>query len=113
MTEPQDAAALLARLERDGIEYLWAIYHDYSGRSSAKTIPKSSFRGAVHDGVVFALANLNMDVLDHQAETATLLADSGDFLAVPDPRSYAVPPRYPNTARVHTWMRATDGTPWH
>ncbi len=111
-TDPAAAAALLARLERDGIEHLWVTYHDYSGRAAAKSIPRTSFRSAVEDGVVFALANLNMDALDHQAETATLLADSGDFLALPDPRSYAVLPRYPNTARVHTWMRATDGTPW-
>jgi glutamine synthetase len=110
--EPQDAAALLARLERDGIEHLWVVYHDFSGRGSAKTIPKSGFRSAVHEGVVFALANLNMDALDHQAETATLLADSGDFLAVPDPRSYVQLPRFPNTAKVHAWMRATDGMPW-
>lgn len=110
-TEPHEAA-LLARLERDGIEHLWVTYHDYSGRAAAKTMPRTSFRSAVEDGVVFALANLNMDALDHQAATATLLADAGDFLAVPDPRSYVVLPRYPATARVYCWMRATDGTPW-
>ena len=72
----------------------------------------ASFRSAVESGVVFALANLNMDINDVQATTATMLADSGDFLAVPDPRSYAVLPRYPRTARVNSWMRATDGQPW-
>lgn len=111
-TELDDAAMLLARLERDGIEHLWVTYHDYSGVACAKTMPRSSFRSAVEDGVVFAMANLNMDILDHQAATATLLADSGDFLAVPDPRSYVVLPRYPSTARVNAWMRATDGSPW-
>src|SRR5262249_43951883 len=87
-------------------------YHDYSGVGSAKTIPPESFRSAVHDGVVFAMANLDMDVLDVQPPTATMLADSGDFLAVPDPRSYAVLPRFPKTARAYTGMRATDGSPW-
>ena len=109
---PTDSTALLARLNADEIEHLWVVYHDYGGRAQAKTLPRESFRGAVNDGVVFALANLNMVADDHQAAGATLLADSGDFLAVPDPRSYAVLPRYPLTARCHSWMRATDGSVW-
>jgi glutamine synthetase len=113
MTErPTDSVALLTRLEEDGIEHFWIVYHDYSGRAEAKTIPPESFRGAVDNGLVFAMANLDMDANDRQAAGATLLADSGDFLAVPDPRSYAVLPRYPRTARAHAWMRATDGSVW-
>src|SRR3712207_6641110 len=106
---PTDGAALLARLEADAIEHFWVVYHDYGGRAEAKTIPPESFRSAIESGVVFAMANLDMDASDHQAVGATLLADSGDFLAVPDPRSYAVLPRFPQTARCHAWMRATDG----
>lgn len=109
---PLDATDLLARLDADGGEHLWVVYHDYGGRAAAKTLPRESFQGAVRDGVVFALANLNMAADDHQAAGATLLADSGDFLAVPDPTSYAVLPRYPQTARCHAWMRATDGAVW-
>ncbi len=109
---PSDSASLLARLDADAIEHFWVAYHDYGGRAQAKTLPPESFRGAVNDGVVFALANLNMVADDHQATGATLLADAGDFLAVPDPRSYAVLPRYPGTARCHAWMRATDGSVW-
>src|SRR3712207_5560191 len=87
---PLDSASLLARLEADAIEHFWIAYHDYGGRAQAKTLPRESFRSAVNDGVVFAMANLNMAADDHQSIGATLLADSGDFLAVPDPRSYAV-----------------------
>ncbi|MEA2598283.1 MAG: glutamine synthetase [Thermomicrobiales bacterium] len=108
----RDADDMLRRLEQDGIEHLWVAYHDYSGVASAKTAPPESFRSTVRDGVVFAMANLDMDILDVQPATATLLADSGDFLAVPDPRSYAVLPRFPKTARTYAWMRATDGSPW-
>src|SRR5918994_2939146 len=109
---PIDSASLLARLDADAIEHFWVAYHDYGGRAQAKTLPCESFRSAVNDGVVFALANLNMAADDHQSAGATLLADSGDFLAVPDPRSYDVLPRYPGTARCHAWMRATDGSVW-
>jgi glutamine synthetase len=110
--QPRTPDELLARLEQDDIEHLWVTYLDYSGRPCAKTIPRNAFRGAVHDGVVFALANLDLDTLDHQAIGATLLADAGDMMAVPDPRSYTVLPHYLNTARVYAWLRATDGSPW-
>jgi glutamine synthetase len=109
---PTDSASLLARLDADAIEHFWVAYHDYGGRAQAKTLPPESFRSAVNDGVVFALANLDMRADDHQAAGATLLGDSGDFLAVPDPRSYAVLPRYPQTAICNAWMRATDGSVW-
>ncbi len=107
-----DGSALLQRLEQDGIEHLWVVYHDYSARGSAKSMPKETFRGTIRDGVVFAVANLDMTTNDRQATDAKWLADSGDFMAVPDPRSYAVLPRYPKTARIHVWMRATDGSVW-
>ena len=109
---PIDSASLLVRLDADAIEHFWVAYHDYGGRAQAKTLPRESFGSAVNDGVVFAMANLNMAADDHQSMGATLLADSGDFLAVPDPRSYTVLPRFPGTARCHAWMRATDGSVW-
>lgn len=103
---------LLRRLDDDGVEHLWVIFHDYSGRSCAKTVPKERFDAVAQHGVVFARANLSMRLDDHQSEDATFLADTGDFLAVPDPDSYARVPYYGATGRVHTFMRADDGTPW-
>ncbi|MEM7798923.1 MAG: glutamine synthetase family protein [Chloroflexota bacterium] len=104
--------ALLARLEEDGIEHLWVLYQDYNGRSQAKTVPKSRFKSAVEKGIVFARANLNFTFEDHQAAGAIFLADSGDFLAVPDPRSYAVVPHLEKTARVHAHMWTETGDIW-
>src|SRR5688572_2844787 len=108
----RDGNELLSQLEQDGIEHFWIAYTDYSGIACAKSVPPESFRSAVRDGSVFATANLDMDILDIQPPGATLLADSGDFLVVPDPSSYAVLPRFPKTARAHGWMRATDGSVW-
>ena len=109
---PTTGDELLAALERDGIEHLWVTYLDYSGKACSKTIPRGGFRSAVRDGVIFAMANLDMDFRDAQAVGASFLADSGDMLALPDPRSYVVMPRYPHTARVHAWLRAGDGSVW-
>ncbi len=107
-----DSAALLAQLQADGIEHLWVTYHDYSGIGCSKSVPPEAFSGAVETGVVFAVANLDMDILDVQPGSATWLADSADFLALPDPSSYRVLPRFPRTAKANVWMRATDGTVW-
>lgn len=110
--QPHDAASLQQRLEDDGIKRLWVVYHDYLGRASGKMIPAQHFRSVIEGGVVFAMANLDFDHHDHQVEGATYLADSGDFLAVPDPSSYARLPQFENTARVHAFMRADDGSEW-
>jgi glutamine synthetase len=109
---PSNPQELLARLESDGIEHFWVTYYDYSGIGATKSIPPEGFASAVETGAVFAVANLDMDILDHQPSTATWLADSGDFLALPDPRSYAVVSRFPRTAKANVWMRATDGSVW-
>ena len=103
----------LARyLEADGIENLWVIYHDYSGRSGAKTVPKENFASVAERGVVFARANLSMGLDDHQPMDATFLADTGDFLAVPDPTSYARVPHRQATARAHSCAPMTELRGW-
>ncbi len=109
---PQTSDDLLTRLDADGIERLWVVYRDYLGRAGGKIIPRRSFRGAVGSGIVFARANLDFDHHDHQVEGADYLAGSGDFLAVPDPRSYTILPQFPATARVQSFMRSDDGSPW-
>ncbi len=107
-----DANNLLKRLNADEIDNLTVIYHDYGGRACAKTIPRERFESVIQHGVVFARANLNFQFDDHQSAGATFLADTGDFLAVPDPSSYARVPYQEATARVHAFMRADDGSPW-
>ena len=112
-TAPGSPEELLERLREDAIEHFWVTYHDYSGIAASKSIPPEGFESAVNDGAVFAKANLDMDILDHQPPTAIWLGDSGDFLAVPDPASYAVLPGYRKTARAHAWMRDGDGSVWN
>lgn len=106
------AQEVLNRLKSEGIEHLWVIYHDYSGRSCTKTIPKERFADAIERGVVFARANLDFNLEDHMAPGSIFLAHTGDFLAVPDPNSYAPIPYREATARMHAFMRADGGSVW-
>jgi glutamine synthetase len=107
-----NAREVLSRLENEGVEHLWVIYHDYSGRACAKTVPKERFADIFDKGVVFARANLDFSLEDHMAPGSIFLADTGDFLAVPDPTSYAPIPYRERTARMHAFMRADDGSAW-
>ena len=91
---------------------LWIIFHDYSSRSCAKWIPGPSIPSAIRRGGVFARANLNFTIDDHQAPEPHFGADSGDFFAVPDPDSLAPVPYHPGVARVHSWMRTEAGEAW-
>ncbi|MDE2949212.1 MAG: glutamine synthetase family protein [Chloroflexota bacterium] len=89
---------LLNRLKEDKIENLWVTYHDYNGRACAKTIPKSRFAEVVEGGVVFARANLNFGIDDHMAADGIWQAQTGDFLALPDPDAYWKLPYLDKTA---------------
>jgi glutamine synthetase len=88
------------------------IYQDYNGRSQAKSVPKPQFKRALENGIVFARANLDFNFQDHMAGGVDFMADSGDMLAVPDPRSYAVIPYHPETARIHATLHQDDNSSW-
>ncbi len=107
-----DAQEVVGRLDSEGIEHLWVIWHDYSGRSCTKTVPRQKFAGVFENGVVFARADLDFNLGDHMAAGSMFTADTGDFLAVPDPYSYAPIPYRERTARMYAFMRDDDGSPW-
>lgn len=107
-----DTQEVLNRLEADGIEHLWVIWHDYGGRSCAKTVSKEPIADIFEKGVVFAKADLDFNFEDHMAPGSTLTAETGDFLAIPDPSNYAPIPYRNATARMHAFMRADDGSVW-
>jgi glutamine synthetase len=106
---PQDLHDLL---ERDGIARLWVIYHDYSGVSHAKSVPRERFPSVVHTGVVFAKANMDFNILDEQVPHPVFTAETGDFFAVPDGNSYAKVPYHPATARTYSFMCLAGREPW-
>ena len=103
--------ATLARLDELGAEHLWVQYADYNGRPQGKSVPRARFAAALA-GVTFARANLSFNLTDHQAPDTVFGADSGDFLAVPDPAAVAQLPYAPGAARAIAWMRREDGAPW-
>jgi len=107
-----NAAETLQRLAEDNIQYLWVIYHDYSGRSCAKAVPPHRFATVFERGIVFARANVDFNLLDHMAPGSAFTAETGDVLAVGDPTSYAPLPYRQASGRVHAFLRDMDGSEW-
>lgn len=103
---------LLQRLTDEQIQNLWTVYYDYSGRGCTKTVPPPKFESVLENGIVFARANLDFALDQHMAEGAVFSADTGDFLAVPDPDAYYPLPYLPGTGMVLADMRTEDGEPF-
>jgi glutamine synthetase len=105
-------AALVARAKEDGISEVWVIYHDLSGRAQVRSVPYQRLERVLTSGVSFARANLDFNVLDHQVPDFVFGAETGDFLAIPDPATYARVPHHPGAARTYSFLHDADGKPW-
>ena len=110
---PADArAALVARAKADGISELWVICHDLSGRAQVRSVPYQRLDRVLTGGVSFARANIDFNVLDHQVPDFVFGAETGDFLAVPDPATYARVPHHQGAARTYSFLHDADGGSW-
>ena len=103
---------IISKLKTDSIKKLQICYNDYSGRLCGKIVPENKIDSVFENGVVFAKANLSFGLDDHFAENAKFLANTGDFLALPDPESYAILPHRKETARLNCFMKDNDMSEW-
>jgi glutamine synthetase len=100
------------QIEADNLDGLWIVFHDYSARACAKWVPRASVPSALRRGGVFARANLNFTIDDHQVDHPHFAADSGDMFAVPDPDTYSPLPYRPGIGRVLSHLCTEDGELW-
>jgi glutamine synthetase len=105
-------AALVARAKKDGISEVWVICHDLSGRAQVRSVPFARLDRVLSGGVSFARANIDFNVLDHQVPDFVFGAETGDFLAMPDPATYARVPHHPGAARTYSFLCDAGGAPW-
>lgn len=110
MTEGQ--RALAERIEHDDLRGLWIVWHDYTARANGRWFPGASIPGALANGTLFCHANLNFMIDDWQVPHPRFGADAGDFVAMPDPGTYAPLPYHPGIGRVLSYLRTEAGEPW-
>lgn len=105
-------AALLERFGNERLSGLWVLFHDYSAKACAKWVPASEVADALHDGVYFCRANLDFSLDDRQVPFPRFGADAGDFIALPDPGTFAPVPYQPGIGRVLSYLHTEDGVLW-
>ncbi|HEY8601981.1 MAG TPA: hypothetical protein VIL85_26380 [Thermomicrobiales bacterium] len=100
---------MLDRIDAADLTGLWIVFHDYSARACAKWVPREAIPDALARGGIFARANLNFTIDDHQVGQPRFGADSGDFFAVPDQTTFAPLPYRPGIGRVLGYLHTEDG----
>lgn len=103
---------LEGRLEVLGAKALWIVYHDYWGMGHAKAVTPGRFADAIERGVTWAKANWNIAIDDELIPHPLLAADSGDFLARPDPTTVVPIPYRSGVAEALSDLFDDDGRPW-
>lgn len=109
---PANAVALLDRFGNERMSGLWVLYHDYSAKACARWVPASEVSDAIRDGVFFCRANLNFTLDDQQVPSPRFGADAGDFVALPDPETFAPVPYQAGVGRVLSYLHTEEGDLW-
>ncbi len=99
---PTTAEELAAAVERDGVEFMLAMFVDMHGKPCAKLIPASSVEETAKSGAGFA---------GFAAGALGQTPADPDLAAIPDPRSYTVLPWKPEVAVVQC-DPTVGGEPW-
>ncbi len=110
-----DAAAvrgLAERIEAEGLRGLWVVWHDYHGRACGRWLPAPEIAAGLERGTLYCHANLNFTLDDVQVAHPRFGADAGDFIALPDPATYAPVPYHPGIGRVASFLYTEAGEPW-
>lgn len=115
LDEPQDAADLVERTKRDGIETLRIVFADQHGILRGKTITQPALVQAFASGLRIPSTLLLKD-LSHRTvfpvwseNGNTPFRGAGDLLLVPLPRSYRPLPWSPHSALIQCDIVQTDG----
>ncbi len=100
------------RVGADNLRGLWIVWHDYAARANGRWFPSASIHHALATGTLFCHANLDFTTDDQQVAHPRFGADAGDFVAMPDPETYAPLPYHPGIGRVLSHLRTEAGEPW-
>ncbi|HEV3264509.1 MAG TPA: hypothetical protein VG014_03235, partial [Acidimicrobiales bacterium] len=99
---PASADELVDVLERDGIEFIFAMFVDLHGKPCAKLVPSSAVDQLMTDGAGFA---------GYAAGAMGQRPSSPDLIAVPDLSSYMAAPWQPGLAIIQC-DPTVEGEPW-
>jgi glutamine synthetase len=112
MLDTAAARALAERIEAEGLRGLWVVWHDYNARACGRWLPAPEIASGLARGTLYCHANLNFTLDDVQVPHPRYGADAGDFIALPDPGTFAPVPYHPGIGRVVSFLHREDGELW-
>jgi len=101
----------VARLKRDGIDFVRCQFIDLIGIARNRLVPVSQMGAALQRGVAFGAFGTTLDIDDIPSDPA-LGSHSGDMWAVPDPTSYVPVPWLQATGHMFCDLVSNDGSPY-
>jgi len=101
----------LARLKRDGIDFVRCQFIDLIGIARNRLVPVSQMGKALERGVAFGAFGATLDIDDIPSDPA-LGSHSGDMWAVPDPASLVPVPWLEATGHMFCDLVSNDGSPY-
>jgi glutamine synthetase len=116
----QAAAAEQVEARLGEVDFVRVVFGDPHGLARSKTVPASVFRSVLRNGMDFSAGPFLFDTghavaVDFLAEPGLGISEllgAGDFVLVPDPRTFQILPRTePRTAWVLGSEYLRDGTP--
>jgi glutamine synthetase len=116
----QAAAAEQVEAKLDEVDLVRVVFCDPHGLARSKTVPVNVFRSVLRNGMDFSAGPFLFDTghavaVDYLADSGVGVGEllgAGDFVLVPDPRTFQVLPRSgPRTAWVLGNEFLRDGTP--
>jgi len=112
VTDAAGAPRTLRRLAELRARTLWIAYHDYAGVPRAKAVTADRIPDAVTRGVTWAKANWDIALNDELIPHPAFAADSGDFVAIPDPATLVPLAWRPGVAQALSDLVDDLGGPW-
>ncbi len=106
-----EAAAVAARAEAEGISLVWFLYADHGGIIRGKAASAASLPARLVTGIGHTVAMMAMSMLDH-LQPVQGMGPVGEVRIMPDPATFVPLPYAPGAAAMLADLVQPDGEPW-
>jgi glutamine synthetase len=106
-----EAAALAARAEAEGISLVWFLYADHGGIIRGKAASAASLPARLVTGIGHTVAMMAMSMLDH-LQPVQGMGPVGEVRIRPDPATFVPLPYAPGAAAMLADLVQPGGEPW-
>ncbi len=111
ITAGDEAAAVAARAEAEGVSLIWFLYADHGGIIRGKAASTASLPARLVTGIGHTVAMMAMSMLDH-LQPVQGMSPVGEVRIMPDPATFVPLPYAPGAAAMLADLVQPDGEAW-